>query len=74
MKSLRWEGFEFHSRCHKVKLIDLMFADDLLIFAKGTAMSIKLVANRLFRFSKVLGRKESGFYGRCSLKCSSSNP
>lgn len=48
-------GFEYHSQCKGVKLVDLMFADDLLIFAKATIPSIRVIAHKLKEFSSVSG-------------------
>lgn len=58
-RTMELDGFEYHSRCHKVKLIELMFADNLLIFTKGNANSVRLVADRLQNFSSASGLQVS---------------
>lgn len=47
LKGIDKVGFEYHSRCHKVELKEMMFADDLLIFAKGTVSSARIIAEKL---------------------------
>ncbi|XP_047261967.1 uncharacterized mitochondrial protein AtMg01250-like, partial [Capsicum annuum] len=47
--------FRFHPMCKKTKLTHLVFADDLMIFCKGTASSVSRVMEALDHFSKVTG-------------------
>lgn len=66
MKNIVQEGFHYHSRCQKVKLIEIMFSDDLLIFAKGNVKSVHILAEKLVT---ILGlcispSKSSIFMGR----------
>ncbi|KAE8660212.1 Bidirectional sugar transporter SWEET16 [Hibiscus syriacus] len=39
-KAIEHGVFSFHPKCHRVKLTNLCFADDLLVFSKGTVGSI----------------------------------
>ena len=42
--------FNYHAKCHKVKLTHLCFADDLLIFSKGNVDSIVGIQKILQQF------------------------
>jgi hypothetical protein len=47
--------FNFHSKCEKLEIIHLSFADDLLIFTRGDAKSVDLVMAKLQDFSLSTG-------------------
>ncbi|XP_028070654.1 uncharacterized protein LOC114273089 [Camellia sinensis] len=47
--------FKFHWRCEKTKIINLCFADDLMIFSKGDVPIVKLVMEGLEEFSNLSG-------------------
>jgi hypothetical protein len=47
--------FNFHSKCEKLEIINLIFADDLLIFTRGDAKSVDLVMAKLQDFSLSTG-------------------
>lgn len=48
-------NFNFHSKCEKLSIINLSFADDLLMFARGDIKSISLVMEAFEGFSKSNG-------------------
>ncbi|XP_074297021.1 uncharacterized protein LOC141627693 [Silene latifolia] len=58
--------FRFHPLCHPLRLNHLLFADDLLLFSKGTAPSIMWMLKAFSTFSKASGlcfnRKKSDIY------------
>ncbi|XP_062114427.1 uncharacterized protein LOC133825513 [Humulus lupulus] len=47
--------FRFHPRCKKLNLVSLCFADDLVLFCKGTDRSIKIISECFKSFSSVSG-------------------
>ncbi|XP_021836449.2 uncharacterized protein [Spinacia oleracea] len=47
--------FKFHPRCKKIDLTHLMFADDLLMFAKGDDASVSLLFEAFSKFSAASG-------------------
>ncbi|KAK2401903.1 hypothetical protein QL285_051464 [Trifolium repens] len=47
--------FNFHSKCEQLGIINLSFADDLLIFTRGDAKSVELVMAKLHNFSRFTG-------------------
>ncbi|WMV56909.1 hypothetical protein MTR67_050294 [Solanum verrucosum] len=47
--------FRYHPMCKKVKLTHLIFADDLMIFCKGTVESVNRVMEALAHFSAATG-------------------
>ncbi|XP_074305242.1 putative mitochondrial protein AtMg01250 [Silene latifolia] len=51
------EGFRFHPICGKIKLNHLLFADDLLMFCKGTTSSIMWLLRGFSTFSSAYGLK-----------------
>lgn len=51
--------FHFHWRCSKNKIINLCFADDLMIFCKGDMSSIKHIHNSLIEFEALSGLSPS---------------
>lgn len=60
--------FKFHPKCHKLNNINLCFADDLLLFARGDANSAHLVLTKFEEFSNSTGlvankNKCSIYYG-----------
>ncbi|XP_058749947.1 uncharacterized protein LOC131622956, partial [Vicia villosa] len=48
-------GFKFHSKCKKMNIINLSFADDLLLFAKADLKSISILMEAFKRFAKSTG-------------------
>lgn len=44
--------FSFHAKCEKLNIINISFADDLLLFAKGDRKSIELIMEKMSEFSK----------------------
>nr|XP_016440518.1 PREDICTED: uncharacterized protein LOC107766282 [Nicotiana tabacum] len=62
------KNFKFHPRCAKLNLIQLGFADDLLLFCKGEEKSVVEIHNQFQRFSKASGlvantSKSSVYFG-----------
>jgi hypothetical protein len=47
--------FKFHSKCEHLGIINLSFADDLIIFTRGDTKSVELVMAKLLEFSKSTG-------------------
>ncbi|KAH0724700.1 hypothetical protein KY284_000565 [Solanum tuberosum] len=58
LKQLRIDPqFKFHPRCHKQHIIQLNFADDLLVFSKGDLASATKLYECFQEFSSVSGLK-----------------
>ncbi|XP_074314732.1 uncharacterized protein LOC141649966 [Silene latifolia] len=55
----RREGFRFHPLCKELKLTNLMFADDVLMFYNGDATSMILILKAFNTFSGASGLKVS---------------
>lgn len=49
--------FDFHPRCEKLKIFNLCFADDLLMFARGDMIRIQLLMTKFREFSSATGLK-----------------
>src|SRR4051812_8679176 len=47
--------FKFHSRCKKLNITNLSFADDLLIFTRGDTVSMEVMLKKIEKFSKSTG-------------------
>ena len=47
--------FKFHWRCDKINLINLCFADDLMVFCKGEKPSVELIMLGLQEFQALTG-------------------
>lgn len=50
-------GFKFHSRCSRLKLTHLCFADDLLLFFEASLLSLNIVKSALMEFERISGLK-----------------
>lgn len=50
------------TRCEKFKISHLMFADDLLLFARADAISLAMIMDKFSDFSKVSGLDKSFVY------------
>lgn len=57
-KSLK-SDFQFHWKCKQNKIINLCFADDLMIFCKGDFASVGHIHSSLFEFESLSGLKPS---------------
>ncbi|CAK8539875.1 unnamed protein product [Lathyrus sativus] len=44
--------FDFHAKCEKLKIINISFADDLLLFAREDINSIELLMKKMNEFSR----------------------
>ncbi|XP_009801279.1 uncharacterized protein [Nicotiana sylvestris] len=52
-KTLKYKlDFNFHLRCDKLNIIQLGFADDVLLFCRGDTISIQMIFNCFMEFSK----------------------
>ncbi|XP_058734249.1 uncharacterized protein LOC131605978 [Vicia villosa] len=52
-------NFNFHPKCEKLKIINVCFAYDILLFARGRTKSIKLVMKKMKYFSATTGLQKS---------------
>lgn len=48
-------GFKFHSKCDTLKIINLSFADDLLVFTRGDTKFVKLNMKMMVDYSEASG-------------------
>lgn len=56
LKTLKTESnFKYHSRCHKQNIIQLSFANDLLLFCRGDLKSTKIIFDCFQQFFKTSG-------------------
>lgn len=46
------KGFQFHTKCRRLKLNHLYFADDMLFFGKGEWQSVEMILRELETFSR----------------------
>lgn len=49
--------FNYHSKFGRIQLINLYFADDLLLFSRGNKKSVQMVMDMFAKFSKSTGLK-----------------
>lgn len=54
-------NFNFHAKCEKMALINLNFADDLLLFTRGDHKSVEMMMQAFNDFSKAIGLKVNPF-------------
>lgn len=47
------KGFRFHPRCQRMNIVQLSFADDLLLFSRGDLKSVQIMFDSFQKFSKV---------------------
>ncbi|XP_062118568.1 uncharacterized protein LOC133832210 [Humulus lupulus] len=55
IKASKEKGFIFHPMCKSLNLVNLCFADDLLIFCKTNSQSVQILHRALAEFQKVSG-------------------
>ncbi|XP_022030706.1 uncharacterized protein LOC110931628 [Helianthus annuus] len=48
-------SFKFHNRCERQRIINLCFADDLFLFARGEVNSARCIMSSLSKFTKMSG-------------------
>ncbi|KAL7197294.1 hypothetical protein ACSBR2_019889 [Camellia fascicularis] len=65
--------FEFHWRCDKTKIVNLCFADDLMIFCKGDVFTVQSIKIGLEEFKNLSGlslrpNKSHIFFSGCDKK------
>lgn len=65
--------FRFHWRCGKTRIVNLCFADDLMIFCKGDVFTIKAINDGLDEFQSLSGlspstNKSHIFFSGCEKK------
>ncbi|GJY47405.1 putative RNA-directed DNA polymerase [Tanacetum coccineum] len=53
------EVFQYHHHCEKQRIVNLCFADDLFLFARGHLDSVSVIMNALEEFKSVSGRVPS---------------
>ncbi|XP_028113876.1 uncharacterized protein LOC114311910 [Camellia sinensis] len=63
--------FKLHWRCEKTKIVNLCFADDLMIFSKGDPGTVSLIMQGLEEFRSLSGltpspRKSNIYFSGCS--------
>ncbi|GKA75771.1 hypothetical protein Tco_0782149 [Tanacetum coccineum] len=49
------EEFKYHSRCEKQKIINVCFADDLIVFVRGDVVSARVTMEALEEFKRASG-------------------
>ncbi|GJT54711.1 hypothetical protein Tco_0989765 [Tanacetum coccineum] len=49
------EGFQYHNYCQKQKIINMCFADDLILFARGDVNSARIIMEALDEFKVASG-------------------
>ncbi|XP_058727134.1 uncharacterized protein LOC131598565 [Vicia villosa] len=54
-KMQRNSEFKYHPRCDKLKITNLCFADDLLMFSRGDKKSVEMMMTAYGKFSKAIG-------------------
>ncbi|CAI8611330.1 unnamed protein product [Vicia faba] len=64
--------FNFHSKCEKLKIIDLSFANDLLLFTRGDNGSVDLALKVMKDFSSSTGLEVN--LGKCKVFCGNVDP
>ncbi|XP_028074446.1 uncharacterized protein LOC114276808 [Camellia sinensis] len=65
--------FKFHWKCDKTKMINLCFADDLMIFSRGDASTVKLIMEGFKEFSSLSGlipnpSKSNIYFSGCDME------
>lgn len=65
---MKKKNFKFHPRCKKLQILQLGFADDLLLLYKGELKSVKLLIQHFQHFSQMSGlvanvKKSSVYFG-----------
>ncbi|XP_028077369.1 uncharacterized protein LOC114279339 [Camellia sinensis] len=65
--------FKFHWRCDKTKIVNLCFADDLMIFCKGDKFTVSVIKEGLDEFQSLSGlspspHKSHIFFSGCEKK------
>lgn len=63
----RSPNFNFHSKCKKLNLIDMSFADDLLLFTRGDVVFVNLAIERFKVFYEATGLVVNST--KCKLYC-----
>lgn len=48
-------NYNYHPKCEKLRITNLCFADDLLLFVRGDAMSVQMMMDVLGSFSESTG-------------------
>ncbi|MFS7977964.1 putative RNA-directed DNA polymerase [Helianthus anomalus] len=69
-------SFRFHNKCERQQIVNLCFADDLFLFARGDVNSAKCIMSSLNKFTKMSGlapnsRKSTVFF--CNVPISAKN-
>lgn len=48
-------NFNYHSKCERLKITNLCFADDLFMFARGDRVPVNMMMDAFNQFSRVTG-------------------
>ncbi|XP_073149120.1 uncharacterized protein [Henckelia pumila] len=59
LQASRLPDFQFHPRCEALSITHLVYADELLILAKGETQSVKIVLDCVEKFGKTAGLREN---------------
>ncbi|KAL0288048.1 UNVERIFIED_CONTAM: hypothetical protein Sradi_7109300 [Sesamum radiatum] len=49
------DSFQYHWKCHELGILNLCFADDVLIFCAGTINSVRTIKETLLEFAEISG-------------------
>lgn len=60
-------NFNYHSKCEKLKITNLCFADDLVLLSRGDDWSVKMMMNMFTKFSKATDLKVNP--QKCRIYC-----
>lgn len=52
-RNVNSSDFEYHSKCDKMKIINLCFPDDLFMFASGKTSSVEVRTRSLDEFQRI---------------------
>ncbi|GJU53880.1 reverse transcriptase domain, reverse transcriptase zinc-binding domain protein [Tanacetum coccineum] len=55
LMSAKCKGFQYHYLCEKQRIVNLCFANDLFLFARGHPKSVRVIMDALEEFKNVLG-------------------
>eukprot|EP00256_Glycine_max_P036920 XP_006584238.1 uncharacterized protein LOC102664824 [Glycine max] len=62
-------NFNYHSKCEKMKITNLCFADDLLLFSRGDIGSVQIMLDKFNTFLRSMGLHVNP--SKCNIYCGS---